>query len=314
MLGPSSGIQVQYFAAPAAFFVIFGLKRVRLILLLTVLGAALHLIAWLALSDETALIKVGEGELNSLYVTATLTTFTMIAAVVYYAFRLAEQAQSETDALLRNILPEPIVDRLKAKPDAVLADSFQEASVLFADLKGFVSIAKSLGPERTVALLNEMMQRFDRLAAAHGVEKIKTIGDAYMAAAGVPRAGGGSRPEAGTPGPRHAGGGGAAGAGARRPPQPAHRHRLGPGDGGRHRRQAPHLRRVGRHGEPGVAAGGPKPARAACWWPRPPKSASTACSRSNPPAAIDLKGFGVEEAWFLKAPASEVRRAPPAAP
>src|SRR5262245_60050944 len=58
MLGPSSGIHVQYFAAPAAFFVIFGLQRVRLILLLTALGAALHLYAWFALADETALIKV----------------------------------------------------------------------------------------------------------------------------------------------------------------------------------------------------------------------------------------------------------------
>jgi adenylate cyclase len=188
MLGPSSGIQLQYFIAPAAFFVIFGRERVWLILALTALGAGLHLAAWFRLGDDTALIRVGEGELNSLYVTAALTTFVMIAAVVYYAFRLAEQAQAETEALLRNILPETIVDRLKAKPDAVLADGFEEASVLFADLEGFVATAKTLGPERTVALLNEMMQRFDRLAAEHGAEKIKTIGDAYMAAAGVPEA------------------------------------------------------------------------------------------------------------------------------
>ncbi len=59
--------------------------------------------------------------------------------------------------------------------------------MLFADLKGFVGLAKSLGPQRTVALLNELMQRFDRLAAQHGVEKVKTIGDAYMAVAGVPQ-------------------------------------------------------------------------------------------------------------------------------
>ena len=186
MLGPSSGIQLQYFVAPAAFFVIFGRERVWLIVLFTALGAGLHLLAWFALDDETALIQVGEGELGSLYVTAALTTFVMIAAVIYYAFRLAEQAQAETEALLRNILPETIVDRLKAKPDAVLADSFAQASVLFADLEGFVSTAKTLGPQRTVALLNEMMQRFDRLTAEHGAEKIKTIGDAYMAAAGVP--------------------------------------------------------------------------------------------------------------------------------
>src|SRR4029453_5485111 len=116
----------------------------------------------------------------------SFSTITMIAAVVYYAFRLAEEARAQTEALLRNILPDSIVNRLADKPDAVIADSFEEASVLFADLKGFVPLAKSLGPERTVGLLNEMMRSFDRLAAMHGVEKIKTIGDAYMVAAGVP--------------------------------------------------------------------------------------------------------------------------------
>src|SRR4029079_11005070 len=88
---------------------------------------------------------------------------------------------------LPNILPESIVDRLKAAPDVAIADACDDASVLFADLKGFVTLAKSLGPNRTVALLNELTHRFDRLAAQHGVEKVKTIGDAYMAVAGVPQ-------------------------------------------------------------------------------------------------------------------------------
>jgi adenylate cyclase len=136
----------------------------------------------------SALIPVDDAMLNSLYVTASFTTITMIAAVVYYAFRLAEDARVQTETLLRNILPDSIVNRLTDKPDAVIADSFEEASVLFADLKGFVPLAKTLGPERTVGLLNEMMRSFDRLAAMHGVEKIKTIGDAYMAASGIPEA------------------------------------------------------------------------------------------------------------------------------
>jgi adenylate cyclase len=77
---------------------------------------------------------------------------------------------------------------LKAAPDTTIADSFEEASVLFADLQGFVTLAKKLGPARTVEFLNTLMTEFDRLAVRHGVEKIKTIGDAYMAAAGVPNA------------------------------------------------------------------------------------------------------------------------------
>jgi adenylate cyclase len=106
--------------------------------------------------------------------------------VVYSAFRLAEAAQAQTDALLHNILPSPIVDRLKEAPDATIADEFADASVLFADLKGFVPLSKRLGPARTVELLNIVVSDFDLLAERWGVEKIKTIGDAYMIAAGVP--------------------------------------------------------------------------------------------------------------------------------
>jgi adenylate cyclase len=187
LFGTTSGIHLQYFAAPAAFFVIFGSRRLVLILALIAAALGLHLVADALFPPAAARIAVDEGTLASLYATASFMTFTMIGAVVYYAFRLADQARAETEGLLRNILPEPIVDRLKAAPDAMIADACEEASVLFADLKGFVALAKSLGPQRTVALLNELMQCFDRLAAEHGVEKVKTIGDAYMAVAGVPR-------------------------------------------------------------------------------------------------------------------------------
>ena len=63
---------------------------------------------------------------------------------------------------------------------------FDNAGILFTDISGFVALARQLGPARTVTLLNEIVTEFDKLAEAHGVEKIKTIGDAYMAAAGIP--------------------------------------------------------------------------------------------------------------------------------
>jgi adenylate cyclase len=185
-LGRTSGIHLQYFACPAAFFVIFGLQRLRLVLAFTAVGLALHIAAWMLFPRADARIAVDDAMLNQLYVTAAFTTIAMIAAVVYYAFSLAEAARRETEALLRNILPVAIADRLTDRPEEIIADSFEEVSVLFADLKGFVPLAKSLGPQRTVGLLNELMKSFDSLAVIHGVEKIKTIGDAYMAAAGVP--------------------------------------------------------------------------------------------------------------------------------
>jgi len=186
ILGTQSGLHMQYFAAVAAYFVVFGLGRLKLIIALILAGLALHLGAWAWFTQERALLNVQPYELAELYVTAVLTTSAMVAAVVYYAFRLAEEAQEETDALLHSILPAPIVDRLKSAPGAVIADELADASVLFADLKGFVALAKRLGPARTVELLNAVVRAFDDLADQWHVEKIKTIGDAYMAASGLP--------------------------------------------------------------------------------------------------------------------------------
>jgi adenylate cyclase len=185
-LGRSSGVQIQYVVFAAAPFVILGLERLGLVLALVAAGFVLHLACWFLFPGDVDLVAVSREALDGIYVSAALTTFAIVAAAVWYAFGLAEKAQAETDGLLRNILPGAVVDRLKAAPGATIADSFENASVLFADLKGFVPTAKRLGPAATVELLNELMHAFDRAAERHGVEKIKTIGDAYMAAAGVP--------------------------------------------------------------------------------------------------------------------------------
>ncbi len=99
---------------------------------------------------------------------------------------LAERANAESQALLRKILPDFVIARLMAAPETSIADHFPDASVLFADIQGFVAIAKRLGNARTVAVLDQLTREFDALALCHGVEKIKTIGDGYMAVAGVP--------------------------------------------------------------------------------------------------------------------------------
>jgi adenylate cyclase len=101
--------------------------------------------------------------------------------------KATERALAASQALLARMLPDFVIERLTTEPDQPITDSFTEASVLFADISGFVGIAKQLGNERTVLLLNRLTRAFDALAARHGVEKIKTIGDGYMAVAGVPR-------------------------------------------------------------------------------------------------------------------------------
>ena len=93
--------------------------------------------------------------------------------------------QERSERLLLNVLPEPVAARLK-DGEATIADDFPEVTVLFADLVGFTPLAERLPASEVVSLLDRVFARWDRLAADHGAEKIKTIGDAYMVAAGVP--------------------------------------------------------------------------------------------------------------------------------
>jgi class 3 adenylate cyclase len=94
----------------------------------------------------------------------------------------AERAKSE--ALLLNILPASVAERLKAD-DRAIADGFAEVTVLFADIVGFTRLAERLSPVEVVRRLNQLFSMFDDLAEDLKIEKIKTIGDAYMAAAGL---------------------------------------------------------------------------------------------------------------------------------
>jgi adenylate cyclase len=96
-----------------------------------------------------------------------------------------EREQARSEGLLLNILPAPIAQRLKASKQTI-ADGYAEATILFADLVGFTRMSTTVSPERLVVILNHLFSRFDEIAGRFGVEKIKTIGDAYMACAGVP--------------------------------------------------------------------------------------------------------------------------------
>jgi len=108
-----------------------------------------------------------------------------------YAQVVAEQKL--TERLLLNVLPETIADRLKGRPGLTgdsfterIVDSFPEVTVLFADIVGFTQFSEGVSPETLVDVLNDIFTRFDGIADRRGLEKIKTIGDSYMAAAGLP--------------------------------------------------------------------------------------------------------------------------------
>jgi class 3 adenylate cyclase len=112
------------------------------------------------------------------------------ASVAERAEAALEVERAKSDALLHNVLPDAIATRLKTEGGGI-ADRFEEASVLFADIANFTPFAQALPADRVVALLDDIFTRFDALVDARGLEKIKTVGDAYMVAAGIPA----SRPD-----------------------------------------------------------------------------------------------------------------------
>jgi guanylate cyclase len=105
--------------------------------------------------------------------------------ILAFFVRRFEEERARSERLLRNVLPETIADRLKAG-EGTIAERHPEVTVLFADLAGFTGHAAAMSPEAVVGVLDDIFTRFDALATAEGLEKIKTIGDAYMVAGGVP--------------------------------------------------------------------------------------------------------------------------------
>ncbi len=96
-----------------------------------------------------------------------------------------QQEQEKAEHLLLNILPAPVTERLK-RGEKVIADSFPEATVMFTDIVDFTQMASVLPPEQLVSLLDNLFSTFDDLVQTHSLEKIKTVGDAYLVTGGVP--------------------------------------------------------------------------------------------------------------------------------
>jgi adenylate cyclase len=119
-----------------------------------------------------------------------LSVLAINAAISFYALTLLHRAEVEleqqherSEALIATVMPDAIAARLKASEERI-ADRFDCLSVVFADLVGFTAAAHNLPPEEIVGFLDSLVRAFDALAEQHGVEKIKTVGDCYMAAAG----------------------------------------------------------------------------------------------------------------------------------
>jgi class 3 adenylate cyclase len=125
------------------------------------------------------------GVLVAFFVLNVLGVTTTAYGLLQYFVRARDREQARSERLLLNVLPEPVAARLK-KDEGIIADLCPDVTVLFADIVGFTPLSEQLPAADLVALLDRVFARWDALASDMGVEKIKTIGDAYMVAAGVP--------------------------------------------------------------------------------------------------------------------------------
>jgi adenylate cyclase len=186
---PSGGVALWGILAPLGALVFVEVRRairwfVAFVLVFLLTGVAGELFfadadfpTWFP-STMLALNIVGAGAI----------AFTLLASFAKQrneALAALRVEQERSELLLMNILPRSIADRLKSAHQTI-ADHFDAASILFADVVDFTPLAQRLSPAEVVGILDRLFSHFDTLLERHGLEKIKTIGDCYMAAAGVP--------------------------------------------------------------------------------------------------------------------------------
>lgn len=189
-LGLASELHVYYTLGGVMLF-FFGVRNWRLFLVFFVayvvaLMFALNFapIAGLAIPEDQAFRDLLSSQ-------ALINTTAIIAAVLFYALWALEHVESRLDdqferseALIATVMPQSIAARLTSGREERIADKVEMLSVMFADLAGFTEAAHDLAPEEVVDFLDELVCNLDALCAQHGVDKIKTIGDSYMAAGG----------------------------------------------------------------------------------------------------------------------------------
>jgi adenylate cyclase len=186
---PSGGVGLWGILAPLGALVFLEVRRairwfgafVLVFLLTGVAGEVLFRDADLPIGFTSTMLALN-------VIGAAAVAFTLLATFADQrnaALAALRVEQEKSELLLVNILPRSIAERLKAASQTI-ADHFGSASVLFADVVDFTPLAQRLAPAEVVGILDQLFSRFDTLLERHGLEKIKTIGDCYMAAAGVP--------------------------------------------------------------------------------------------------------------------------------
>ncbi|GAA4404910.1 adenylate/guanylate cyclase domain-containing protein [Tsukamurella soli] len=192
VVGTGAGLQLYFLAAAACGVVVLGIERGRDAVSAAALGIALLITLQLTVPNDTGTQPAWM--LTVSFVVNAIVAGGLAVGIVWFGLRQVAAAEADlerqyerSEALLNNILPSGVVDRLKASGGAVIADRYDDASVLMADIAGYTERASGETATELVAFLNELYGRLDALVAQHGLEKIKTSGDSYMVVSGVPQ-------------------------------------------------------------------------------------------------------------------------------
>ena len=186
----SSGIAIWAILSPIGALMILGTRQSTSWF---ILFAALAGVSWV-LNDQFMgnALPIPRHVKDTFFLMNIMGTACILYAVMRYFQSQKERTlqelaieQARSEKLLLNVLPQSIANRLKDN-DMRIADSHESVTVLFADIVGFTQLTASTSPTELVDLLSQLFSRFDQLAAKHGIEKIKTIGDGYMVVGGAP--------------------------------------------------------------------------------------------------------------------------------
>ncbi len=178
---------------PSELVILFGLLAVLGALLVLSLKAAFFwflaflftVVLAVVLPERIEAVHMVEGSPAGIAGTIAGVTFFVFAGMAYFVSQ-RDRFQKESDDLLHNILPEEIARRLKSDKK-MIADDYDSASVLFADMVNFTPMSAAMTPPQLIDLLNDVFGAFDGFVEGLGLEKIRTVGDEYMVAAGVPQ-------------------------------------------------------------------------------------------------------------------------------
>jgi adenylate cyclase len=189
-LGLDSGF--QYFILILVLVAYF-FPNIKIAILITILSLVHFIVLLILFTDRAPQFYVSAATINLFNLCLNASTIIVIAVAAYVFRYVVDETEGllniqydRAERLLRNIFPVSVGERLKEK-EQLIADGFPQASILFADLQNFTEFAGSTDPKNLVHTLNELFSSFDDLLEQNEVEKIKTIGDAYMVASGLPR-------------------------------------------------------------------------------------------------------------------------------